>query len=184
MIRLDIKSMAVNLISFEELTPEVKEVLAERMVEAALSMINDSFTNDVFGEELDFLIYTLENEYGLLNPDAAIKEYAKVIKVNTNKLGWDDRLVLRCKFTKIPKTLNLCLITMDLDKTISLINDNRIKDEFKEKKPVIQELVSVTPELEEINRLLNTMDKENVAKENLLSNRTRGNNKRVVGRGR
>lgn len=179
MIRLDIKSMAANLVSFDKLTMDVKQVLVERMVEAALSMLNNSFDDGVFGSELEFLIGVLDEEYGLVNPDKAIAEYAKVIKKNTTLLGWDERLILRCSFTKIPKTLNLCSITMDLDRTLLAMNADKLKEKLKPTEPVIQELVSVTPELEEINKLLNVMDKESNGKKKILPNRSRANSTSV-----
>lgn len=157
-MKIDILMIASQLMIDSEYNEEVKVVLAERIVESALDVFNNSLEDGRCLHDFKKLTRDLDNTFGLFDAERVILDLTKVVKDETKKHYWDPRTLVMGKFVRVPGTLNICVIQMDLDATVERINEYNQSSSGRESVTTIAELVSDTPNLSDINELLNASE--------------------------
>lgn len=170
MIVFDVRSTALNLVMEKHDEPySVKEAIAERIIEAAVEIINEPNRQDVI---LDNLNHIYELQYGMVTPDLVILAKAKEIKQQMTRNGWDPRLVLKVSFNKLSNTFNRATIGMDLDATMLRNKPAKAKKQVKVQKAI--DIVSDNPSPDTINEFFNTVECQSRRRTPLLSDRSPG----------
>jgi hypothetical protein len=147
----------------------VKEAIAERIIEAAVEIINEPRRQDVI---LDNLSYIYESTYDMVTPDLVILDFVNEIRKRMTAYGWDSRLVLKVSFTKLSNTFNRATVNMDLDATLERSKPAKKVRKVKVEKAI--DIVSDNPSPDTINEFLNTVECQSQRRTPLLSDRSPG----------
>ena len=150
----DVKQMARDLIFLGDQHTSAKEVVAERLIEAAVEVIN--FPKATHSEMFEGLAEVYELEMGLPRVDETVMNLVKQIKADMARLGWDPRLKIKLESKKLSNTFHRITVQMDLDATVLAEAKSVRKVHTRARRPEITDVVSDNPNPE----LLNEFDRE------------------------
>lgn len=150
----DIKQMGRNLIFLKDQHASAKEVVAERLIEAAVEVIN--FPKSSHTALFEGLAEIYELEMGLPRVDETVMNLVEEIKSDMARLGWDPRVKIKLETKKLSNTFHRVTVQMDLDATILAEAKSVRRTHNKARRPEITDVVSDNPDAE----LLNEFDRE------------------------
>lgn len=162
MISIDVRQVALNLVSAKKHEQGLLISIAQRMTEAAVDIVNTPEETD---EILEHLVSVYEGQYDLIAPDDAIMHIVGRLRTYMDNLGWDRRLKVKVGFKTIDTVLCVGMVRMDLDSTF--VERERTLRRDKKRKTAPVEVVNDNPSSEEINEFFTGVDRETARKTHL-----------------
>jgi hypothetical protein len=150
----DVKQMAKDLVFLNDQHISAKEVVAERLIEAAVEVVN--FPKSRHLELFEGLAEVYELEMGLPCADGIVMELVERIKRDMAASGWDPRMKVKLESKKLSNTFHRITVRMDLDATVQAEVSAVRRTHTKARRPEITDVVSDNPGAE----LLNEFDRE------------------------
>lgn len=165
----DIKQMAKDLMFLEKQHVGAKEVVAERLIEAAVEVIN--FPKSSHMELFEGLAEVYELEMGLPRVDAIVMNLVTQIRNDMAAQGWDPRVKVKLSTKKLSNTFHRVTICMDLDATILAEVKSVRRTHVKARRPEITDVVSENPDSELLNEFDREFSRQSQRRTPLLSDR-------------
>ena len=150
----DIKQMGKDLMFLNDQHASAKEVVAERLIEAAVEVVN--FPQAQHSALFEGLAEVYELEMGLPRVDAIVMGIVTRIRQDMNQNGWDPRMKIKLESKKLSSTFHRITVKMDLDATVLAEVKTVRRTHVKARRPEITDVVSDNPGAE----LLNEFDRE------------------------
>jgi hypothetical protein len=168
----DVKQMARDLVFVGDHHVSAREVVAERLIEAAVQVIN--FPKAPLSELFEGMAEVYELDMGLPCVDQMVMMVVAQIKQGMVKDGWDPRMRIKMEQKKLSSTYNRITIQMDLDATIQAEVKKVRKVHTRARRQEITDVVSENPDPELINEFDRKLSAESQPRTPLLSDRSPG----------
>ncbi len=162
MILFNIIEMSKELFFEQPVEASVREVLAKDMVDLAIDIVNYPATeNTAIGD----LLEKWENDYHVMGLDARMRELLHTIRKGIRSSGWDKRCMAKVEYQGPGKTFLIGRVVMDLEETFAKLHESIAVTHDDN----IVEMVSDNPDLETLNALTNTSEKQTKRNLQILS---------------
>lgn len=165
----DIKQMAKDLMFLNEQHIGAKEVVAERLIEAAVEIVN--FPKATHSALFEGLAEIYELEMGLPRVDAVVMGIAERIRQDMASNGWDSRMKIKLESKKLSNTFHRITVRMDLDTTVLAEVKSVRRTHVKARRPEITDVVSDNPDAELLNEFDRELSRQLSPRSPLLSDR-------------
>lgn len=167
MSAFDIKKMAQGLYVPNAVHVSAKEVIAERLIETAVEIINDPSRS---GELLDSMTDYYELDMGMNRVDDSVMQLVTQIKQDNQRAGWDPRVKLKIETKKLSNTFHRLTIAMDLDATIEAMTA-KPKRARPRRTTKITDVIEDNPGADLLNEFDRELSSQSESQAKLLPNR-------------
>lgn len=165
----DIKQMARDLLCLKAHHPSAKEVMVERLIEAAVEVVN--FPGSHHAELFEGLAEVYELDMGIPRVDAMVTDLADRIRADADSKGWDPRIKVMVRTKKLSNTFHRATICMDLDSTILAEAEHVHTIHAEARRPEITDVVSDNPGAELLDEFDREFSRQSEHRTPLLSDR-------------
>lgn len=168
MSAFDIKKMARELYVPNAVHVSAKEVIAERLIETAVEIINDPSRS---GELLDSMTDYYELDMGMNRVDDSVMHLVSQIKQDNLRSGWDPRVKLKLETKKLSNTFHRVTVAMDLDATIEAMTTKKKQGRAK-RVTKITDVIEDNPGADLLNEFDRELSSQSESQAKLLPNRS------------
>ena len=165
----DVKQMARDLMFLDAQHAGAKEVVAERLIEAAVEVVN--FPKSTHSALFEGLAEVYELGMGLPRVDSIVMNIVERIRQDMNRNGWDPRMKIKLESKKLSSTFHRVTICMDLDATVLAEVKTVRRTHVKARRPEITDVVSDNPGSELLNEFDRELSRQLAPRTPLLSDR-------------
>jgi len=164
MILFNVFELAKDLFFEEKVETAVRNVLAKDMVDSAVEIVNYPACENT---EICGLLEEWESTYGVMNIEKIMAGLLKTIRKEIKRSGWDPRCLAKVEYQGDGRSFLMARVVMDLDQTLAKL----LESLQQESTDTVAEAVSDNPNLDMLNELNKTTEKQTYRNLQVLSGR-------------